>query len=91
MPEIDPDICPECRQDRYRLTKRVQEFLERYSDGVAGEDLRRSMYVLRSKLVHGSHRQDVDRFLFSTHKGIYDDVDAVELVVGASLLNWLLG
>ena len=55
------DICPSCRQPRYRVTKRFQDFLKAYFPAIDSfPKEKKLLYQVRSQLAHGSDLLQAD-------------------------------
>ena len=90
IPEVASQPCSECGQPRFRLTARVNEFLDNFSSNELRKEFRDSIYAARNSLADGLHRYDVDHTPFSLLDSSHMDVLKVQTATRASLLNWLL-
>lgn len=89
LSDVPDNVCPECGQQRFSLTRRVKKFLDEYAGVALRKRFRDGIYSIRSGLVHGSHHYQVDEPAFSLFAEAHLDELKVTAASRAAALNWL--
>lgn len=90
LSELPSERCELCKQERYHLTKRIEDFLDEFAGTAMRKEFRDEIYAFRSGLVHGLKHYAVDEpFLGIFGEG---DIDALKATgaAHAAAINWLL-
>ena len=91
------EICPRCRQQKFRVTKSFRAFLEAHVPSLSQKpEIRDSIYKVRSGLAHGSTdplRADATPWMLFEHpERAYQEMLQRELMdcVSEGIVNWLM-